>query len=289
MAGISLLTLIDDIATTLDDVAAMTKVAAKKTAGVLGDDLALNAKQASGVSADRELPVVWAVAKGSVINKIILVPLALFFSQISPILVKILLLIGGLFLCFEGFEKVFEKIVAPKKQGHHPKEKAYEDLSSYEKDKIKGAVRTDFILSAEIVVITLGAVAGKKLLTQFLVLSSVSSAMTIGVYGLVALIVKVDDLGLILLKKAKLLSIMGRALLVFSPALMKLLGVLGTIAMFLVGGGILTHSVPAFIHFQEKLAWPILSVGFDFLFGFFAGGIVAGILHLLPQKRLHSS
>lgn len=255
MAVSSLFALIDDIASVLDDVAAMTKVAAKKTSGVLGDDLALNAEQVSGVVANRELPVVAAVAWGSFKNKLILVPLALILNAIAPWAVTPLLVLGGLFLCFEGFEKLAHPFLHPhdeadEKQGlisaAHESEA---DLLAFEKDKIKGAIRTDFVLSAEIIIITLGTVASKDFMTQITVLSLIAVIMTIGVYGLVAGIVKLDDMGFYLLRRqadaplAKAGYLVGRGLLAFAPRLMKALTVIGTVAMFMVGGGILTHAV----------------------------------------------
>lgn len=258
MAGASLLTLLDDIATVLDDVALMSKVAAKKTAGVLGDDLALNAQQVSGVSAEREIPVVWAVAKGSFKNKLILVPAALLISAFIPWLIMPLLLIGGLFLCFEGAEKILEKFFPHAHQEHDKgdEDKTGESIEDYEKRKVKGAIRTDFILSAEIIVIALGTVTGTSILTQIIVVSLIAVVMTIGVYGLVAGIVKLDDLGFYLQRtsngsavKAKL----GNGLVSFAPKLMKMLAVVGTAAMFLVGGGIVVHNVPAIHHLIEPI------------------------------------
>ena len=252
----SLLALLDDIATVLDDVAVLTKVAAKKTAGVLGDDLALNAQQVSGVSADRELPVVWAVCKGSIINKLILVPSALVISIVAPWLVTPLLMVGGAYLCFEGFEKLAHKFLhrAQDQQAHEAKlmnallDPAV-DMVALEKDKIKGAVRTDFILSAEIIAITLGTVQAQPWTTQLSVLVGVAIIMTVGVYGLVAGIVKIDDLGLYLLRKpAALAQALGRGLLRTAPVLMKVLAVAGTAAMFLVGGGIVVHGLPVLHH-----------------------------------------
>lgn len=251
----SLLLLLDDIATVLDDVAVMSKLAAKKTAGVLGDDLALNAQQVSGVKADRELPVVWAVAKGSFVNKLILVPLALLISVFAPWLINPLLMIGGLFLCYEGVEKVLHSLHKKKSNTHHDVEsQSLEqiDISTYEKDKIKGAIRTDFILSAEIVVISLGTVAAATFITKLSVLAVIAIAMTVGVYGFVAMIVKIDDLGLYLVDQASSLKqSIGRGLLAFAPKLMKTLTIVGTIAMFLVGGGIINHAIPLFHHWSE--------------------------------------
>jgi len=259
MAGASLLTLLDDIATVLDDVAVMSKVAAKKTAGVLGDDLALNAQQVSGVAAEREIPVVWSVAKGSFRNKLILVPAALVISSFVPWLIMPLLLLGGLFLCFEGAEKVLEKLFhsTPKKE---PEEAMAElqqvSIEEYEKSKISGAIRTDFILSAEIIVIALGTVQGKEMMTQIIVVSLIAMVMTAGVYGLVAGIVKLDDLGFYLERKSKgegLMAKLGGVLVAFAPKLMKGLTVVGTVAMFLVGGGIVVHNVPFIHHWVEPI------------------------------------
>ena len=258
MAGSSLLALIDDIATLLDDVAILTKFAAKKTAGVLGDDLALNAQQVAGVSADRELPVVWAVARGSALNKLILVPAALLISALAPWAIMPLMMIGGLYLCYEGVEKLAHRFL------HDPKEDearhaqlvtavtdAQVDIVAFEKAKIKGAIRTDFVLSAEIIVITLGTVAAATLGRQFAVLVGISVLMTVGVYGLVAGIIKLDDAGLHLTAKtgdgipARFQRALGRGLLGFAPYLMRGLSFVGTAAMFMVGGGILTHGLHA--------------------------------------------
>jgi len=262
----SLLALIDDIATILDDVAVLTKVAAQKTAGVLGDDLALNAQQVAGVNADRELPVVWAVCKGSLLNKLILVPSALAISIVMPWAVTPLLMVGGAFLCFEGFEKLAHKFL------HHAEEdQAHEaelmqaltdpsvDLLALERDKVKGAIRTDFILSAEIIAITLGTVQTSGWMTQFTVLSGIAVLMTFGVYGIVAGIVKIDDLGLYLSRKvgvggwADMQRALGRGLLGAAPWLMKFLSVAGTAAMFLVGGSILVHGLPFLHHGVDAL------------------------------------
>lgn len=267
MAGSSLFALIDDIATILDDVSLMTKVAAQKTAGVLGDDLALNAQQVAGVSPDRELPVVWAVAKGSFVNKLILVPSALAISAFAPWLVTPLLMFGGLFLCFEGVEKLAHKYLhdSEEQKQHHDALLAaladpQVDLVAFEKEKISGAVRTDFVLSAEIITITLGTVATATFGMQVAVLSGIAILMTVGVYGLVAAIVKLDDLGLLLLKKqtktlvGKSRKAIGESILWFAPWLMRFLSVAGTIAMFLVGGGIIVHGVPMLNHLVEKLS-----------------------------------
>ena len=267
MAGSSLLVLLDDIAAVLDDVATMTKVAAKKTAGVLGDDLAVNAEKVTGVRAERELPVVWAVAVGSMRNKCILVPAALAISLVIPWLITPLLMLGGLYLCFEGFEKISHKFLhsAEDDAAHHQELVEHladpsVDLVAFEKEKIKGAIRTDFILSAEIIVLTLGVVADRDFTTQVLVVSGIAILMTVGVYGLVAGIVKLDDAGLHLMQKQgeggweKLLRWFGGRLLVFAPWLMKALAVVGTIAMFMVGGGILVHGIHALDVWIKALA-----------------------------------
>jgi len=311
MAGVSLLALIDKIAVVLDDVALMTKVAAKKTAGVLGDDLALNAQQVSGVNADRELPVVFAVAKGSAINKLILVPLALAASAFLPWLITPLLMIGGSYLCYEGFEKIWHSFVQRNNQEQKEAEqqKVHQeliadnvDLVALEQEKIKGAIRTDFILSAEIIVIALGTVQQATFYHQVIVVSTIATIMTVGVYGLVAAIVKLDDAGLYLLRSGsykqikdtftgKIKRISGKALLSFAPKLMRSLAVIGTIAMFLVGGSILTHGIEQAHHLLAEIEQVInhnLSVGtlihtivlklspfvFDALVGLITGAIV---------------
>ncbi|MCS0447729.1 DUF808 domain-containing protein [Vibrio diabolicus] len=301
MAGASLLTLLDDIATVLDDVALMSKMAAKKTAGVLGDDLALNAQQVSGVASEREIPVVWAVAKGSFKNKLILVPSALLISAIIPWLIMPLLLIGGLFLCFEGAEKVLEKVFHHS-HPHEEKEELVntgESIEEYEKRKVAGAIRTDFILSAEIIVIALGTVTGASLVTQILVVSLIAVIMTIGVYGLVAGIVKLDDLGFYLEIRSKgkgWMAKVGSALVAFAPKLMKLLTIVGTAAMFLVGGGIVVHNVPAIHHFVEPIimnfsghsvATAILPILLNGIIGFVAGLIVVAVWTAVEKIRGH--
>ena len=256
MAASSLLALIDDIATILDDVALMSKVAAKKTAGVLGDDLALNAQQVSGVNPERELPVVWAVAKGSFINKAILVPAALAISAVAPWAIQPLLMLGGLFLCYEGVEKLAHGLLHSEEedQAHHEAlatalADESVDLVALEKDKVKGAIRTDFILSAEIIVISLGTVAAMPFAQQVAVLCVIAVVMTVGVYGLVAGIVKMDDAGLYLSRRGNGSSqAFGRLLLAAAPRLMKALSVLGTLAMFMVGGSILMHGAPETLH-----------------------------------------
>jgi predicted DNA repair protein MutK len=290
MAASSLLALIDDIATVLDDVAVLSKVAAKKTAGVLGDDLALNAQQVAGVKAERELPVVWAVAKGSFVNKAILVPAALLISAFAPWLVVPLLMIGGAFLCFEGFEKLAHKFLHAKAEDEAEHRKLTEalvdpqvDLVAFEKDKIKGAVRTDFILSAEIIAITLGTVASAPFGTQVMVLTGMAIVMTVGVYGFVAGIVKLDDAGLWLSRSGSGgAQALGRGILVAAPWLMKALSVLGTAAMFLVGGGILVHGIGPLHHAIDAIAQPVGGFGALIIgvLGDAVVGIVAGALVL---------
>lgn len=298
MAGASLLTLLDDIATVLDDVALMTKVAARKTAGVLGDDLALNAQQVSGVRAERELPVVWGVAKGSFKNKLILVPAALLISAVAPWLIMPMLLLGGLFLCFEGVEKIAEKLF------HHPQDSDQDakiipddvDIVAYEKEKIKGAIRTDFVLSAEIIVIALGTVQDHPFLTQAIVVSVIAAVMTAGVYGIVAGIVKLDDAGLYLVNHSKGAGFkrsFGSLLVNVAPYLMKALAVVGTIAMFLVGGGIVVHSIPHVHVVVENLAQLISFPGahaivpplLNGVVGILAGIVVLVVVSLINKIR----
>jgi uncharacterized protein len=295
----SLLALLDDIATVLDDVSLLAKVAAKKTAGVLGDDLALNAQQVSGVHADRELPVVWAVAKGSLVNKAILVPAALAISAIAPWAVTPLLMAGGAFLCFEGFEKLAHKLLHSRgdDDAHHEEltralSSPDTDLRLIEKDKIKGAVRTDFILSAEIIAITLGTVAASAFPVQVAVLSGIAVVMTLGVYGLVAAIVKLDDFGLYLSRLNRPVSrFAGAAILRAAPWLMKGLSVAGTAAMFLVGGGILVHGAAPLRRAVEDLTGgagagfgAVLPPLLDAAVGVVAGAIVLGVV--LGGQRL---
>lgn len=312
MAGASLLTLLDDIAAVLDDVALMTKVAAKKTSGVLGDDLALNAQQVTGVRADRELPVVWAVAKGSFINKFILVPLALAISAFIPWAVTPLLMLGGAFLCYEGFEKIAHKFLHPKASSDENKQQntptmSPEEIAAYEKRKIKGAIRTDFILSAEIIAITLGTVANAGFLTQVLVMSGIAIIMTIGVYGLVAGIVRLDDIGFYLSrKKTSLIKAIGNGLVSMTPYLMRTLSIVGTAAMFMVGGGILVHGLPPVSKVIEGWAAASAAISvigpvlhalaptlLNMLFGVIAGAIVLLVVSLIgkviPSKAAEKS
>lgn len=304
MAAGSLLTLLDDIASILDDVAALTKVATKKTAGVLGDDLALNAEQVTGVKANREIPVVWAVAKGSTINKAILVPAALAISAFAPWGILPLLLLGGLFLCYEGVEKLVHRFLHTEDEAQHQAElkrallDPQADFQQIERDKIKGAVRTDFILSAELIVIALGTVANEEFAVRMGVLVGVAIVMTVGVYGLVAGIVKLDDLGLYLSRRegdgtfARLLRAKGRGILVAAPLLMKFLSIAGTAAMFLVGGGIVVHAATPVHHFIEHLGerlggvlgWISVQLG-TALVGALAGAVVLGVVTLVNKLR----
>ncbi|KHE00155.1 hypothetical protein NL54_16975 [Pantoea stewartii] len=299
MAGTSLLTLLDDIATLLDDISVMGKVAAKKTAGVLGDDLSLNAQQVSGVKANRELPVVWGVAKGSFLNKLILVPLALIISAFAPWLITPLLMIGGAYLCYEGVEKVLHSLQHDKQQNSPEARQqrldnlAKQDPREFEKKKVKGAVRTDFILSAEIVAITLGIVSEAPLLNQVLILAGIAILVTIGVYGIVAGIVKIDDLGFWLKQKpSRVAQSVGAVLLAAAPWLMKILTVVGTLAMFLVGGGIIVHGITPLHHFIENAIAPfsglvsgLLSNGANLVIGFIIGSIVLLVVNLIAKLR----
>ncbi len=302
----SLLALIDDIATLLDDVSVMTKVAAKKTAGVLGDDLALNAQQVSGVKADRELPVVWAVAKGSFINKAILVPAALLISAFAPWAVTPLMMAGGAFLCYEGVEKLAHRFLHKGDEDREHDQRLHAvadesvDMVAFEKERIKGAIRTDFILSAEIIVITLGTVANAEFGSRVAVLASIALLMTVGVYGLVAGIVKLDDAGLHLSRRpgsgaiARALRAFGRGILYSAPWLMKGLSVAGTAAMFLVGGGILVHSVPALHHLiagfaVEGFAGTLVSMAFDAVVGIIVGIVVLAAVIAIRRLRGRSA
>ncbi len=311
MAGSSFFALIDDIATILDDVSVMTQVAAKKTAGVLGDDLALNAEQVSGVKADRELPVVWAVAKGSFKNKLILVPAALAISAFIPWLITPLLMIGGAYLCYEGVEKLAHKFLHSQAEDEAHHQEVIEalsdpsvDMEAYEQEKIQGAIRTDFVLSAEIIVIALGTVKDAAFASQVAVVTAIALIMTVGVYGLVAGIVKLDDGGLLLLKSktqnawGSFKRWLGKAILWFAPALMKTLSVVGTAAMFLVGGGILLHGIPdshAFVHHAEEMVEHLPAVGGFFKYitssmigvviGIIAGAIVLAVVSLVQKIR----
>lgn len=294
MAAGSLLALLDDIATMLDDVSVMTQVAAKKTAGVLGDDLALNAQQVSGVSAARELPVVWAVAKGSFINKLILVPAALAISYFAPWAITPLLMIGGAFLCFEGFEKLVHHYLHKKQNLHHEAAIAADittpkqPLSSLEQDKIKGAIRTDFILSAEIIVIALGTVSNEVFSKQVSVVSAIAILMTVGVYGLVATIVKLDDVGLyMMLRKGhhvskQIIRKVGQLLVSATPYIMRTLTALGTAAMFLVGGSIIAHGIPPLHHFTTPLSEisMLLPILVDAVVGIMVGAVCVGVFEL---------
>jgi predicted DNA repair protein MutK len=311
MAGSSLLTLLDDIATLLDDVSVMSKVAAKKTAGVLGDDLALNAEQVTGVRADRELPVVWAVFKGSAVNKLVMVPAALFLSAVFPWIITPLLMIGGGYLCYEGFEKVAHRLLHSRDEDAEQHAKRLEaltdeavDMVQFEKQRIRGAIRTDAILSAEIIVIALGTVQHETLAVRIGVVSLIAAVITVGVYGIVAGIVKLDDLGMHLIGKggeSKLAAArkkFGEMILAFAPKMMKALSVLGTAAMFLVGGGILVHGVPAlatWLHGIEDVAHDLpvaatlfsglATLAYNAVVGIAAGGLLVGTHSLIARIR----
>ncbi|MBQ0760991.1 MAG: DUF808 domain-containing protein [Zhongshania sp.] len=303
MAAGSLLALFDDIATLLDDISVMSKVAVKKTAGVLGDDLAVNAEQVGNVRAERELPVVWAVAKGSLLNKVIIVPIVLLASLFMPWLITPVLMVGGLYLCFEGAEKVWHAI-SHRNTKDHSQAKALAgnssaDLLAMEKERVKGAIRTDFILSLEIIVIALSTVQEAPFAKQVLVLSIVAVSITLAVYGLVALIVKIDDLGLYLLKSSTAaIKSIGGFLLWLAPALMKTLTVVGTLAMFLVGGGILTHGVDHYIElgfalshihaFSGGLANALAQNLFNGVIGLVAGAILVMVVAKMDKKTMPS-
>jgi len=300
MAMTGLLALLDDITTLLDDVAIFSKVAVKKTAGVLGDDLALNAEQVSGVKADRELPVVWAVAKGSFLNKLILVPLALTISAFIPWLIQPLLMAGGLYLCFEGAEKILHSFKNNKDEKDTLRKnvqqaKSDAELLTLERDKVRGAIRTDFVLSAEIIVIALGTVAGQDLITQALVVSLIAFVVTVGVYLLVGLIVRLDDIGLHLHQSSKkIIQQLGFAILKGAPMLIRLLTIVGTIAMFLVGGGIFVHGLPVLHHVAElavsgdiaqlPVMTSVINTGVSLLVGLIIGSVAVLIASFLPKK-----
>jgi uncharacterized protein len=296
----SLLALLDDISTILDDVSVLAKVAAQKTTGVIGDDLALNAQQVSGVRAERELPVVWAVAKGSFVNKAILVPAALAISAFVPWAVTVLLMIGGAFLCFEGFEKLAHRLMHRREEddAHHQELSRAAadpavDMCAVEKEKIHGAIRTDFVLSAEIIAITLGTVAQAPFVQQVVVLAGIALAMTVGVYGFVAAIVKLDDFGLYLSQRASgVARATGAGILRVAPGFMKTLSVVGTAAMFLVGGGILVHGLPPLHHMVEQVAaafqGPLNAVAVAVLnvfCGIAAGTIVLAVVALVQRLK----
>lgn len=282
MAFASLFTLLDDITAVLDDVALMTKMAAKKTAGVVGDDLALNANQVTGASAERELPIIWRVAKGSLINKVILIPLALIISWLAPWLISPLLIIGGTFLCFEGVEKLLHKFL----HKHDDHQEASADELIDENDKIKGAIRTDFILSAEIVIIALGVVGSYGLLTRSLVLAAIGVGMTVIVYGLVAFIVKLDDIGLKMIQQGGGLAALGKSIITVMPWFMRGLSVVGTLAMFLVGGGIIAHEAAFIHHFLQAQQWDSGLMGnlASLIIGVLTGAIACAIV--LPLMKL---
>ena len=291
MAFASLFTLLDDIASVLDDVALMTKLAARKTAGVVGDDLALNANQVTGVRSERELPIIWAVAKGSLINKAILIPIALILAVFSPMLINPLLMIGGAYLCFEGVEKLLHKFL-------HKKDEIHTEISTLpnngedEADKIKGAIRTDFILSAEIIILALGVVQDAQLMTKVLSLAAIGVGMTIFVYGVVALIVKADDFGAYLLTKKQLIvKAVGQGLLRAMPMFMRFLSVVGTIAMFLVGGGIFNHNIHTLHEWLHARHWDmgLMEMVANFVVGVVVGTvacvIILPIMNIITKNR----
>jgi len=316
MAGASLLALLDDITALLDDVALMTKTAASKTAAVLGDDLAVNAEQVTGVNAERELPIVWAVAKGSLVNKCIIVPIAMLLSLVAPWAILPLLLFGGLYLCYEGAEKLFAQHSSKQEQSSLETVSIGDEqqkITTFEQEKIKGAIRTDFVLSIEIVVITLGTVAEENLQTQFIVLAIIAFAATVGVYGIVAMIVKLDDVGLYFIRQTtqkrqptffdKVLNISGNILVNLAPRLMKALTVVGTIAMFLVGGGIISHAIHMVFAWTMKITTYVseLFVAIDWLvslsnsltplllngfIGMFAGTVLFYLPKLVKQLQI---
>ena len=277
--------LLDDIAVLMDDVAAMTKITTKKTAGILGDDLAVNAEKASGFVSSREIPVLWAITKGSFLNKLIILPLAFLLSAFLPSAVVIILVLGGLYLAYEGAEKIFEFFVPhPKKETVSIKQKlTKEEVLSLEKTKIKSAIITDFILSVEIVIIALGSVVKEPLTTQIIVVTIVALIATVGVYGIVALIVRMDDLGFRLINKSNgekgFLSIIGNFLVQALPKIIKSLSVIGTIALLLVSGGIFVHNIEYLHHFLEQIP----SILRDFIVGLFVGAICVLIVKVFKM------
>ncbi len=294
MAFATLFTLLDDITAVMDDVALMTKVAAKKTAGVVGDDLALNADQVIGVNADRELPIIWKVAVGSLINKLILIPVALLLSWLAPWLITPLLILGGTYLCFEGVEKLLHPLLHKDEEPHAPaSDEPTPDELEEEEDKITGAIRTDFILSAEIIIIALGVVGDYPLLSRSVVMAAIGVGMTVFVYGLVAIIVKLDDLGLWMMKKGGLSHTIGQFLITVMPWFMRSLSVLGTVAMFLVGGGIIAHGLPFVSHFLHENHWEsglmgnLASLVVGLSAGAIACAVVLPLLALFSKKEAH--
>lgn len=293
MAFASLLTLLDDIASVLDDVALMTKLAARKTAGVVGDDLALNANQVAGVNKERELPIILAVAKGSVINKVILIPIALILAIFIPVLINPLLMIGGAYLCFEGVEKLLHRFL--NQEQSHQQTELQRNNGEDEADKIKGAIRTDFILSAEIIIIALGAIKDSELIVKILALSAVGIGMTVFVYGIVMLIVKADDFGAYLLtKNTSITNAIGHSLLWLMPWLMRILSIVGTVAMFLVGGGIFSHNVPMLHDWLHQHHWEtgLMEMIINFVIGIIIGlmvcAIVLPIMSWWQKHQIHS-
>ena len=278
---------LDDVAALMDDVAVASKIATKKTAGILGDDLAVNAEKATGFLASRELPVLWAITKGSLLNKLIIVPIALLLTAFTPLVIQIILVLGGCYLAYEGVEKIFEFLFHRPKKGEEVIEEVKESGTELEKAKVKSAVTTDFILSIEIVIIALGSVIGQSLTVQILTVSVVALLATVGVYGFVALIVRMDDFGFRLIKFSNdkgALTLMGKVLVKSLPIIIRLLGIIGTIALLLVSGGIFAHNIDYLHHFLDEL--PVLVI--ELLLGLAVGiallPVVKGVLWLLRRK-----
>lgn len=267
----------DDVAALMDDVAVASKIATRKTAGILGDDLAVNAEKATGFLASRELPVLWAITKGSLLNKLIIVPIALLLTAFSPLVIKIILVLGGFYLAYEGTEKIFEFLFHRPKKGQEVVEEAMKSGPDLEKSKVKSAITTDFILSVEIVIIALGSVIGKSLVVQILTVSVVALLATVGVYGLVGLIVRTDDIGYRLIKSSGekgAFALLGRILVKALPIIIKLLGFIGTIALLLVSGGIFVHNIGYLHHFLESLP----AILRELLMGLVAGAVVLALV-----------
>ncbi|HLV61778.1 DUF808 family protein [Galbibacter sp.] len=280
---------LDDISVLMDDVATMTKIATKKTAGILGDDLAVNAEKATGFVANRELPILWAITKGSFLNKLIILPIAFLLSAFLPTAIVVILLLGGMYLAYEGAEKIYEFLFHPKPKGPDTqiKEVAEENIAEFEKKRIKSAILTDFILSIEIIIIALGAVIHAPLLNQIIVVTIVAIIATIGVYGIVALIVRMDDYGYRLInfndEKDSISDKIGKSLVFSLPWVIKSLSVIGTIALLLVSGGIFNHNIDYLHHLLPNVP----SLLKDFLTGLLVGILV--MLILVPFKRIFSS
>lgn len=274
--------LLDDIATLMDDVATMSKVAGKKTAGLLGDDLAVNAEKASGFLSDREIPVLWAITKGSFLNKLIILPVAFLLSAFVPVVIKVILVIGGLYLGYEGAHKIYEWISPNKKKsdGKKIQDLTEEEILKYEKEKVKSAIFVDFILSVEIIIIALSTVEGADLLNQIVVVSIIAIVATIGVYGIVALIVRMDEFGLKLInlneRENSFSDKVGKGLINALPWVIKTLSIVGTIALILVSGGIFVHN----IHFIHDMVQSLPSILGEFLVGLVVGALTLPIVSL---------